>query len=157
VPRAVHLTDWVGIILDAPREFDGRVFDLVGYFRGWNVFGEASGSPPVTRSDWVIADGTGAMYVTGAAPQGLASSSRADAWSVVRLTARVVYVRLGTSYLEARRVQVLSSSAPPTPTITATLTATIAAAKSETPSSTVAVTPAPTTVPARTATATVVP
>ncbi|MCL4395520.1 MAG: hypothetical protein M1482_12095, partial [Chloroflexi bacterium] len=24
IPRAVHLTDWLGMVLDAPREFDGR-------------------------------------------------------------------------------------------------------------------------------------
>jgi hypothetical protein len=119
LPRAAHLTDWVGAILDAPREFDGRTFEIVGYYRGWNVFGEARGNPPVTRSDWVIADDTGAIYVTGAAPQGLDPTSRVDAWSVVRLTARVVYVRLGTSHLEARRVQIVTRNLPSaTPTST---------------------------------------
>ena len=120
VPRAVHLSDWVGVILDAPREFDGRIFEITGYFRGWNLYGEAGGRPPVTRSDWVIADNTGAIYVTGAAPPGLDPSSRADAWSVIRLTGRVVYVRLGTSHLQVRSVQVLSRSAP-TPTSTSTV------------------------------------
>ncbi|MDE3087841.1 MAG: hypothetical protein KGJ80_00455 [Chloroflexota bacterium] len=127
LPRGVHLTDWLGAITDAPREFEGRSVDIVGYYRGANLFGEAPGSVPVSRSDWVIVDASGAMYVTGAAPPGLDLYARADAWSVVRLTARVVYVRLGTSYLEARRVQVLARSATvpsPTATITATVTLT---------------------------------
>jgi|GEM_PF-829900 len=114
LPRAVHLTDWLGAIVGAPREFDGRVFDIVGYFRGWNLLGEARGNPPVTRRDWVIADDSGAMYVAGATPPGLDSSARADAWNVVRLRAVVVYVRNGTSYLEVRRVDNLTPKATPT-------------------------------------------
>jgi len=111
LPRAVYLSDVLGTILNAPREFDGRIFDIVGYYRGWNLYGEARGTP-VTRSDWVIADESGAMYVTGMSVRGLDPSSRTDAWTVIRLTARVVYVRLGTSYLEARRVEVLTPSTP---------------------------------------------
>jgi hypothetical protein len=142
LPRAVHLTDWVGVILDAPREFDGRVFDIVGYYRGANLLGEARGNPLATRSAWAIADASGAMYVTGAAPQGLNPSSRADAWTVVRLRAKVVYVRLGTSYLEASNASILSSSAKGTfgvlPTATrlapiASTDAAIAAAKARFP------------------------
>lgn len=134
LPRAVHLTDWLSAILDAPREFDGRVFEIVGYYRGWNVYGEARGSPPVTRSDWVIADASGAMYVTGAAPRGLNPSSREDAWTVVRLVAKVVYVRLRTSYLEARRVEILPSVSPTaTPTPLSGAEAAIAAVKARFP------------------------
>jgi hypothetical protein len=126
LPRAVHLTDWLGPYSDAPREFDGRTVEIVGYYRGWNTFGEATGSAPLTRNDWTIVDNSGAMYVTGAHPPGLNPSSRADVWSVVRLTAKVVYVRLGTSYLEAKSSQVLLRSAPmPTPTSTVTITPTL--------------------------------
>jgi hypothetical protein len=127
VPRAVHLTDWLGTILAAPREFDGRTFEIVGYYRGSNLFGEAIGGAPIAKTDWVIADGGGAMFVSGLAPARLDASSRADAWSVLRLDARVVYVRLGTSYLDARRVQILANSAKtpvPGPTFTPTASAT---------------------------------
>jgi hypothetical protein len=114
LPRAVYLTDVLGMILNAPREFDGRIFEIVGYYRGWNLYGEARGTP-VTRNDWTIADDGGAMYVTGASARGLDPGSRADAWTLVRLTARVVYVRLGTSYLEARRVENLTPETPTPP------------------------------------------
>jgi hypothetical protein len=116
LPRAVHLSDWIGTIANAPREFDGRIFELVGYFRGWNLLGEASGNPPVTRSDWVIADTSGAVYVTGALPAGLNAGSRNDIWTVIKLRAAVVYVRNGTSYLEAKSVQVVTPRATPTAT-----------------------------------------
>ncbi|MBI5648919.1 MAG: hypothetical protein HZC40_00475 [Chloroflexi bacterium] len=135
LPRAPHLSDSVATILNAPREFDGRQFDIIGYFRGWNVYGEARGNPPVSRNDWVIADANGAMYVTGAMPRGLDPSSRADAWTVIRLRAVVNYVRLGTSHLEARRVEILQTviatptpGASLTPTPLATRTPTIALA-----------------------------
>ena len=111
LPRAVYLSDSLGMILNAPREFDGRIFDIVGYYRGWNLYGEARGNP-VTRNDWTIVDDGGAMYVTGAGVRGLDPSSRADAWNVVRLRAKVVYVRLGTSYLETSRVENLTPETP---------------------------------------------
>ncbi|HEX7594258.1 MAG TPA: hypothetical protein VF429_08820, partial [Anaerolineae bacterium] len=150
LPRGIHPSAWVGTILDAPREFDGRIFDLVGYFRGANLYGEAAGNPPVTRSDWVIADNSGAIWVTGAAPVGLDPSARADAWSVIHLSARVVYARLGVSHLEVRRVEILSRGAPtPTPTLAVTATATITVTRTVT--STVNITPT------RTVTATIVP
>ncbi len=114
LPRAVHLTDWIGVILDAPREFDGRAFDIVGYYRGANLYGEARGNLPGARNEWVIADEGGAMFVSGAAPPGLNPASRADAWTMVRLRAVVAYVRLGTSYLEGRRVEIISPNALPT-------------------------------------------
>jgi hypothetical protein len=130
LPRAVHLTDTLGAIVAAPREFDGRTIDLVGYFRGANILGEVAGSPPKTRSDWVIADASGALYVTGSPPAGLDLYSARDVWTVVRLRATVVYVRLGTSYLEARRVEIMPSNIPlATPTPLSGADAAIAAVK----------------------------
>lgn len=122
LPRAVHLTDWVGMIVSAPREFEGRAFDLIGYYRGGNLYGEARGTP-FTKNDWVLLDASGAIFVTGVAPQGLDLGSRADAWSMVRVRAIVVYARNGTSYLEAKRVDNVNQTTPSlvaTPTLTAT-------------------------------------
>jgi len=135
LPRAVHLSDFIGTIANAPREFDGRIFDLVGYFRGWNLLNEARGNPPVTRSDWVIADNSGAVYVTGAMPAGLNAGSRNDIWNVVKLRAAVVYVRNGTSYLEAKSVQVVAPKATPssTPAGSSNADAAIAAVKAKFP------------------------
>ncbi len=134
LPRAVHLTDLLGAIVDAPREFDGRTLDIVGYFRGANILGEAASSLPKTRSDWVIADASGALYVTGSAPAGLDLYSARDVWTAVRLRATVVYVRLGTSYLEARRVEIVPSNiASATPTPPSGADAAIAAVKAKYP------------------------
>ncbi len=115
VPRAPHLTDWVSVILDAPREFDGRVFEIVGYYRGANLFGEVRDNAPNARNAWVISDASGSMYVAGIAPSGLNPNSRTDAWTVVRVRGVVTYVRLGTSYLHALRVSAGSSVPPSSP------------------------------------------
>jgi hypothetical protein len=47
-----------------PSEFLGKKVVIRGVYMGWR--GEES--PPVTRSDWVIDDGTGKIYVTGIIP-----------------------------------------------------------------------------------------
>lgn len=107
------LSHTIGAILDAPRESDGREYEVVGYFRGWDLLGEANGGPPVTRSDWVIADTGGAVYVTGMLPPGLNPSSRADIWTVVRLRAVVVYAPSGSVHLKALRVDIVAPGVPP--------------------------------------------
>lgn len=115
LPRGQHLTDWIGVILDGTREFDGRAFEIIGYYRGANLFDEARGAAPNLRNVWVIADASGAMYVAGVAPSGLNANSRADAWMVVRVRGTVNYVRSGTSYIQAQRVDVIASNVQPAP------------------------------------------
>ena len=65
----VHLTDTIRALFDASPKSDGREVEVIGYFRGWDLLGEVKGGSPVTRSDWVIADQSGAIYVTGLMPQ----------------------------------------------------------------------------------------
>mgnify|MGYP003877921827 CR=1 FL=1 len=47
-----------------PSEFVGKKVVIHGIYMGWR----GDGPPPVTRSDWVIDDGTGRIYVTGIVP-----------------------------------------------------------------------------------------
>ncbi len=133
VPRAPVLSEWLGALQAAPREFDGRAFDITGYFRGANIFGEAQGSAPKARADWVIADAAGAMWVSGIAPNGLDLQSARDAWNVVHVRAAVVYVRSGTSYLEARRVETVTPKISITPTPLSGADAAIALVKAQFP------------------------
>lgn len=55
-------------ILKNPASFQHRKVMVVGVFRGWQGKGE---NPGITRSDWVVEDASGAMYVAGAPPFGL--------------------------------------------------------------------------------------
>ncbi|MDO9556060.1 MAG: hypothetical protein Q7J82_00545 [Coriobacteriia bacterium] len=55
------LTDVVAGILSG-RAPTGETVSVVGYCRGWDVLDEV-GPPPVTKSDWVLRDRSGAIYV----------------------------------------------------------------------------------------------
>ena len=96
----------IGEILNSPNDFSGRQVAIVGYYRGWDLLKEVSNGSPVTRSDWVIADESGAIYVTGVFPKGLDPSSMDSAMTMVRLSATVEYNERGI-YLVAQSVEVL--------------------------------------------------
>lgn len=52
-----------------PKAWEGRYIRVVGYYEGWDLFGSVGTGPAVTRSDWVIRDESGAIYVhAGGAP-----------------------------------------------------------------------------------------
>ena len=55
-------------ITSNPAEYEGETVTLSGEYRGWEG---GHGSPPVTRSDWVLKDETGSIYVTGKVSPGL--------------------------------------------------------------------------------------
>ena len=57
------LSSIIAEILENPKSYINQKIEIVGYYRGWNQFNEASSGPPITRSDWVVADLSGALYV----------------------------------------------------------------------------------------------
>ncbi len=101
-------TNLIGSLLASPEKYAGRQVEIIGYYRGWDLLKEVQGTPPVTRSDWVIADASGAIYVTGIAPEGLDPSSRQDTKTVIRLVATVESNQNGV-YLKAQSVEVIST------------------------------------------------
>jgi hypothetical protein len=116
-PRRLPLSHLLGRVLDSPQDFEGREVNVVGYYRGWDRLGEANASPPVTHSDWVIADATGAIYVSAAsvAPVGLYSGSGSghNLWRVLRLSGVVRLTAEGQPYLEADQVQFAEADGGP--------------------------------------------
>jgi hypothetical protein len=56
-------------ILNNPASFQHRKVMVAGVFCGWQ--GKGAKNPGITRSDWVVEDASGAMYVAGAPPSGL--------------------------------------------------------------------------------------
>ena len=108
-PRRLLLSHLLGCILESPQEFQGQEVTVVGYYRGWDLLGEANAPPPVTRSDWVVADATGAVYVSAAsaAPADLpfGPGSGNDLWRLLRLSGVVRLTAESRPYLEADRVQ----------------------------------------------------
>jgi len=108
VQSDISLTKIIGEIRDCPDEYSGKQVELVGYFHGWDLLHEFQTGPPMTRSDWVIADKSGAIYVTGLAPKGLDPASRDDTTRIIRLVATVEQNQHGV-YLQAVSVELIST------------------------------------------------
>ena len=89
----------VGDIVSAPAKYEGKSVTVSGEYRGWEA---EHGSPPVTRSDWVLKDATGAIYVTGRAPAGF--NPAGDVGKKVTVTG-VVKVKKSQAYIEADSVK----------------------------------------------------
>ena len=104
-PNNPILTSLVGNILKSPDRADERV-EIVGYFRGWDLLDEVGSSAQVTRSDWVITDNSGSIYVTGLMPENLDPSSLEQVQQVVRLVA-TIQVKGDQVYLEAQSIELL--------------------------------------------------
>lgn len=103
-----RLSDLVATILSQPDSYLGQQVEIVGYFRGWDLLREVKRSSPVTRSDWVIADQSGAIYVTGIAPPNLDPASLKDTDKLIRLVATVGQNQNGV-FLQAVSVEVIST------------------------------------------------
>ncbi len=103
-----QLTDLIGDILAEPATWAEQPIEIIGYYRGWDVLHETQQAPPVTRSDWVIADASGAIYVTGLRPPGLDPATQADSQTVLHLFATVKYIEQSKRvYLRAERVELV--------------------------------------------------
>lgn len=105
---AMLMTNLIGELIKHPDRFIGQQVEVIGFFRGWDLLKEVKGSSPVTRSDWVIADSSGAIYVTGIIPPNLDPASLKDTGKVIRLVATVEQNQNGT-YLRAVSVEVIST------------------------------------------------
>jgi len=88
-------------IMQNPERWAGEQVFLVGRNEGWTPDPNCpmcAGGPPVTRSDWVLRDDTGCIYVTGA-------------WAPASTRGQTVFVdgalrrtRDGRMYVEAKQV-----------------------------------------------------
>jgi hypothetical protein len=81
---------------------------VVGYYRGWALLHETETGPPVTRSDWVIKDASGAIYVSAlsnAKVSGLDPASREDVDTILKVVGTVHVSTKGQPYIEAENVE----------------------------------------------------
>jgi hypothetical protein len=105
VTKLPELSSAIGSILDNPGDYAGQSVTIVGYYRGWDLLQEAVTMPPVTRSDWVIKDLTGAIYVSAGSdskvPDGLDPSSKDDTDAILRLRGIVHVTCDGDPFIQA--------------------------------------------------------
>jgi hypothetical protein len=96
-----RLTRVLEAILADPKGWTGRNVRVVGYYEGWDLFGSSGTGPPLTRSDWVIRDAGGAIYVGGGEPihaLEIAPSEKVEG-VLLRLYAEVRVTDSGQPYL----------------------------------------------------------
>jgi hypothetical protein len=102
-------TQIVASIIVEPFAFEGKDITVIGYYRGWDLLHEADVAPPVTRSDWVIKDSTGAIYISANSeakvPDGLSPDSLQDTAVVLKLIGIVRVTEDGQAYIEAKTIE----------------------------------------------------
>lgn len=104
-------TDIIGSIVAEPFAFEGQDITVVGYYRGWDLLQEVNMPPPVTRSDWVIKDSTGAIYTSASSvvkvPEGLKPSSLQDTGIILEVKGIVRVTPGGQPYIEATSIELV--------------------------------------------------
>lgn len=90
----------IGDLLRVPEVYQSSLVFIFGENRGWEGRwqGKDISHPQITRSDWVIRDETGAIYVTGL-PAPMEKGKPVNLWGVVKINKK------GVVYLEAKRVE----------------------------------------------------
>jgi len=90
----------IGDIRATPTAYEGKAVTIEGKYLGWKG---GFGSPPVTRSDWLVQDATGWLYVTGK-PAGLDPVS--DIGRPIKVTGLVRITKDGEPYLYAQEIEI---------------------------------------------------
>jgi hypothetical protein len=91
----------IGEIRDNPTFYQGRTVTVEGVYQGWQG---GYGSPPVTRSDWLVEDDTGWLYVTGKPAGSLDPLD--DIGRPIKVTGQIELTDDGEPYLVAREVEI---------------------------------------------------
>ena len=95
----------IGDIRSSPAAYEGKVVTIEGKYQGWKG---GFGSPPVTRSDWLVQDATGWLYVTGKSA-GLDPLS--DVGRPIKVTGLVRVTKDGEPYLYAEEIEIKAGKA----------------------------------------------
>jgi hypothetical protein len=91
----------IGEVRAASALYEGQTVIIEGVYQGWQG---GYGSPPVTRSDWLVEDNTGWLYVTGKPAGDL--DLLGDIGRPVKITGQVELTEEGEPYLVAEEVEI---------------------------------------------------
>ena len=91
----------IGEIRATPTLYEGQTVTIEGVYQGWK---SGYGSPPVTRSDWLLEDATGWLYVTGKPAGDLDPLD--DIGRPITVTGQVELTNEGEPYLVAEEVEI---------------------------------------------------
>jgi len=96
----------IGEIRTAQALYEGQTVTIEGVYQGWQG---GYGSPPVTRSDWLVEDATGWLYVTGEPAGDL--NPLDDIGRPITVTGQVELTGEGEPYLVAEEVEIETTKA----------------------------------------------
>jgi hypothetical protein len=96
----------IGEIRAAPALYEGQTVTIEGVYQGWQG---GYGSPPVTRSDWLVEDATGWLYVTGEPPGDLDPLD--DTGLPIKVSGQIELTEEGEPYLVAEEVEAETTKA----------------------------------------------
>ena len=96
----------IGEIRAAPTLYEGQTVTIEGVYQGWQG---GYGSPPVTRSDWLLEDTTGWLYVTGKPVGDLDPLD--DIGRPIKVTGQVELTEEGEPYLVAEEIEIETTKA----------------------------------------------
>jgi len=108
----VEPTRVVADILANSAAYCGEEVIIVGTYQGWDWQEQVGIGPPVTRSDWVIADASGAIYVAARdAETGALELDPTDSQKVILLLVKGVVrmSRQGQPYIEPLEIKILQN------------------------------------------------
>jgi hypothetical protein len=109
ISKLPELTTLAGSIIAEPADYAEQSVTITGYYRGWDLLDETGVTPPVTRSDWVIKDSTGALYVSAGSdsmvPEGLNPSSPDDTGAILEVTGIVHLTGEGDPFIQATGIK----------------------------------------------------
>jgi len=94
----------IGSIIAEPESYDGREVKIKGKFIGWSMPEHEIVTPMITRSDWIVEDESGAIYVTGLSSEPLDPTN--DVGRRVIVTG-IVRLRDGKPYIEGKSLRAL--------------------------------------------------
>jgi len=101
---AEELLTPIADIIANPENYSGKFVSVYGHYSGWK---NAPGSPPVSRSDWVLCDENNkAIYCTGTIPQDTETGAPETFWRPLSILA-TVKVANGMPYLEVKQLKAI--------------------------------------------------
>ena len=89
-------------ILSNAKIYEAKVVKVAGVFKGWK--GKCASSFSITRSDWILADGTECIYVSGMLPRGASAVRPKD--ERLEITATVKVAADGKVNLKAKEIKI---------------------------------------------------
>jgi len=93
-----------GSIIAEPEKYEGKEVMIKGKFIGWSIPQHEIVTPMMTRSDWIVEDESGAIYVTKLIPEPLDPTS--DVGRRVIVTG-IVRLEEGKPYIEGKSLRII--------------------------------------------------